>query len=83
MTRHLEHAAFRRRPVADSSTEQIQQRYDQHRETCSAESEYAQPLCGTTVVLHCGTCREPLFVVVKPSTWCEHAEGAWRRASAS
>lgn len=32
--------------------------------------------CGTTVAIVCASCGDPVFICVKPGTWCQHATAA-------
>jgi hypothetical protein len=34
--------------------------------------------CGSTLVVICTWCHSPVFLLVEPATWCEHAEDARR-----
>lgn len=69
--------AMRSRPTErpGASLEVIQHHIQLHGHSCEGRGAIQTPCpCGTTLVVGCGTCREPVFIVVAPGAWCSHAE---------
>ena len=70
-------------PTIGASAEVIAHHVEQHGcGTCLSDCLEMVCACGTTVALACALCRQPLFIVVRPGTWCWHAEEAhqgWRK----
>lgn len=59
---------------AGASEEVIRHHAEQH--PCPAETNVREVdcPCGATRALVCDGCREPVFIAVRPGTWCEHAQ---------
>lgn len=66
------------RPTAGASAEVIAHHIEQHHcDTSLTDCVEVVCACGTTIGLSCGVCEELLFLVVRPGTWCPHADIAY------